>query len=105
MMSNAPPNNQGTIATHAVLAGLTPLIPVPVVDDIAKNYFRRRMVRGLAPRTGALSTRIWSARSEPESAGRLGAGVLTRSRRSSKTSRHRMEEAVDSRAAISLRDW
>ena len=41
-------NNQRTIITHAVLAGLTPLIPVPLVDDLAKNYIQRRMVRHLA---------------------------------------------------------
>jgi hypothetical protein len=39
---------QRVLVTHAVLAGLTPLIPVPVVDDLAKNYFRRRLVRRLA---------------------------------------------------------
>src|SRR2546421_7877822 len=39
---------QASLVTHAVLAGLTPLIPVPVVDDLAKNYFRKRLVRRLA---------------------------------------------------------
>ena len=39
---------QRGLVTHAILAGLTPLIPVPVVDDLAKNYFRRRLVRRLA---------------------------------------------------------
>lgn len=45
--------NQRLIITHAVLTGLTPLIPVPIVDDLVKSYFQRRMVRGL--------TRIHSA--------------------------------------------
>src|SRR5438105_4839061 len=40
--------HQRSLVTHAVLAGLTPLIPVPVVDDLAKNYFRKRLVRRLA---------------------------------------------------------
>ena len=40
------------LAAHAVLVGLTPLIPVPVVDNLAKNYFRRRLVRGLAAASG-----------------------------------------------------
>src|SRR5256714_2481520 len=40
--------NQRSLVTHAVLAGLTPLIPVPMVDDLAKNYFRKRLVRRLA---------------------------------------------------------
>ena len=54
-MENASPpavNSQRTIITHAVLIGLTPLIPVPVVDDLAKSYFQRRMVRSLAAMRG-----------------------------------------------------
>lgn len=69
LKSIAPPNSQRTIATHAVLAGLTPLIPIPVVDDIAKNHFRRRMVRGLAAAHGrAFSNEDLEAlASEPDS--------------------------------------
>lgn len=54
-VEKAPPpavNSQRTIITHAVLIGLTPLIPVPVVDDLAKSYFQRRMVRSLAAMRG-----------------------------------------------------
>jgi hypothetical protein len=40
--------SQRGLVTHAILTGLTPLIPLPVVDDLAKNYFRRRLVRRLA---------------------------------------------------------
>jgi hypothetical protein len=40
--------NQRLIVTHAVLTGLTPLIPIPVLDDLVKTYFQRRMVRQLA---------------------------------------------------------
>lgn len=40
--------NQKLIITHAVLTGLTPLIPVPIVDDLVKSYFQRRLVRKLA---------------------------------------------------------
>ena len=43
---------QRGLAAHAVLVGLTPLIPVPVVDDLAKNYFRKRLVRRLAASNG-----------------------------------------------------
>ena len=43
---------QRGLVTHAVLVGLTPLIPVPLLDDVVKNYFRRRMVRGLASASG-----------------------------------------------------
>jgi hypothetical protein len=46
------PAGQRTLLAHAILAGLTPLIPVPVVDDLAKNYFRRRLVRRLAAANG-----------------------------------------------------
>lgn len=40
--------NQNTIVKHAVLVGLTPLIPLPFVDDIARAYFQRRLVRSLS---------------------------------------------------------
>ncbi len=43
---------QRTLVTHAVLTGLTPLIPVPLVDDLVKSYFRRRLVRSLAASAG-----------------------------------------------------
>ena len=43
---------QRGLVTHAVLVGLTPLIPVPLLDDVVKNYFRRRMVRALAASAG-----------------------------------------------------
>ena len=43
---------QGSLVTYAVLTGLTPLIPVPVVDDVVKGYFRRRLVRALAAARG-----------------------------------------------------
>jgi hypothetical protein len=43
---------QRGLVTHAVLVGLTPLIPVPLLDDLVKSYFRKRMVRGLASSAG-----------------------------------------------------
>jgi hypothetical protein len=48
--SNTPTEraNQTSIITHAVLVGLTPLIPVPFIDDLVKGYFQRRLVRVLA---------------------------------------------------------
>jgi hypothetical protein len=39
--------NQRLIVTHAVLTGLTPLIPLPILDDLVKSYFQRRLVRQL----------------------------------------------------------
>jgi hypothetical protein len=44
-MSGQTPGNQKLIVSHAVLAGLTPLIPIPIVDDIVRTYFVRRLVR------------------------------------------------------------
>ena len=43
---------QHVLVTHAVLTGLTPLIPVPLVDDLVKSYFRKRLVRSLAGSAG-----------------------------------------------------
>jgi hypothetical protein len=43
---------QRGLITHAVLVGLTPLIPVPLLDDVVKSYFRRRMVRELVQSAG-----------------------------------------------------
>jgi hypothetical protein len=42
------PTPQPTIATHAVLAGLTPLIPIPFLDDLIYTYLMRSLVRKLA---------------------------------------------------------
>ena len=42
--------NQTLIITHAVLIGLTPLIPVPVLDDLVKSFFYKRLVQSLAAR-------------------------------------------------------
>jgi hypothetical protein len=44
--------NHGTILTHAVLVGLTPLIPIPFVDDWAKTIFQRRMIRQVTQARG-----------------------------------------------------
>jgi hypothetical protein len=43
---------QHVLVTHAVLTGLTPLIPVSLVDDLVKSYFRKRLVRTLAASVG-----------------------------------------------------
>jgi hypothetical protein len=40
--------NHTLIVSHAVLAGLTALIPVPLVDDLVEGYIQRRLVRRLA---------------------------------------------------------
>ncbi len=48
LTQGAESGRQRSIITHAVLVGLTPLIPVPLVDDWVKGYFQRRMVRSLA---------------------------------------------------------
>lgn len=40
--------SQTTILTHVVLIGLTPLIPIPFVDDVVEWYFQRRFVIEMA---------------------------------------------------------
>ncbi len=52
------PATEGVILTHATLAALTPLIPVPFVDTAARNRVMRRMVRSLAE---LHHLRIWDA--------------------------------------------
>ena len=47
-MTDPVATNQRLLVTHAVLAGLTPLIPIPLIDDLLKTYFVRRLVRSLA---------------------------------------------------------
>lgn len=41
------PRSQQALVTHSVLVGLTPLIPVPVLDDAVKSYIERRMTRAI----------------------------------------------------------
>jgi hypothetical protein len=48
----AEAGNQRGLVTYSVFVGLTPLIPVPVLDDLAQGYFRRRLVRMLAASHG-----------------------------------------------------
>jgi hypothetical protein len=45
--SNAPPPQLGRVAFHAVASGLTPLIPIPFLDDYALRQVRERMVRAV----------------------------------------------------------
>ena len=42
--------NQTTVITYAVLIGLTPLIPIPILDDLVKSFFYKSLVRTLATR-------------------------------------------------------
>ena len=51
-LQTAEAGGQRTLVTYAVLTGLTPLIPVPVLDDVVKGYFRRRLVRARAAARG-----------------------------------------------------
>jgi uncharacterized protein (DUF697 family) len=43
-----PAGRDRTVLSHAALVALTPLIPLPFVDEVAKNRLQRRMVRMLA---------------------------------------------------------
>lgn len=40
--------NARLITPYAVLAGLTPLIPIPILDDLVKGFFYRKLVQSLA---------------------------------------------------------
>src|SRR5919205_3653352 len=68
---------QHVLITHAVLTGLTPLIPVPLVDDLVKSYFRKRLVRSLAESAGrALSAEELDALASEREGGCLGGCVV-----------------------------
>lgn len=43
--NQAPERSEAVLVGHAVLVGLTPLIPVPIVDDLVKDALERRLVR------------------------------------------------------------
>jgi hypothetical protein len=43
----AETSNQKLILTYSIFIGLTRFIPLPVLDDIAKTHFQRRLVRKL----------------------------------------------------------
>ena len=45
---DVPQGRQQILLSYALLTGLTPLIPVPLADDLAKNHLRRQLVRRLA---------------------------------------------------------
>ena len=44
--------SQTTILTHAVMVGVTPLIPIPFLDDAVKIYLLRRLVRTIGTARG-----------------------------------------------------
>lgn len=48
--------NHPNILTYSILVGLTPLIPIPFLDDIVKSEFQRRMVRQIAAARGQQPT-------------------------------------------------
>ncbi|WP_224249582.1 hypothetical protein [Hyalangium gracile] len=50
--SSAPPPQIGRVAFHAVVSGLTPLIPIPYLDDYALRQVRERMVRAVLQEHG-----------------------------------------------------
>jgi len=69
---------QRGLVTYSVLAGLTPLIPVPLVDDLVKNYFRKRLLRSLAAEAGrALSEEELGALSAEAERGCVTGCLLT----------------------------
>jgi hypothetical protein len=59
MVSMSPrsrPPSDGILLAHTALVALTPLVPLPFVDELLESYLLRRMVRGLA---AAHRLRIW----------------------------------------------
>lgn len=42
-----------TLLSHSLMVGLTPLIPIPFVDDAARGFLARRMLQELARERGA----------------------------------------------------
>ena len=69
---------QRGLVTYSLLAGLTPLIPVPFVDDVAKNYFRKRLLRSVAAEAGrALSEEELGALAAEAERGCLTGCLLT----------------------------
>ncbi len=76
VVPEASPNEsrQRTLLVYALLTGLTPLIPVPLADDLAKSHLRRRLVRLLAQAHGRdLSESLIQALArEPSRGGCLG---------------------------------
>jgi len=60
------------ITTYSVLVGLTPLIPIPVLDDLVKGFFYRKLVQSLAlAHNFTLSTEEIAALSEERGKGCL----------------------------------
>lgn len=47
-MSDKTPATHQILLKYAILVGMTPLIPLPFLDDIAQAYFERRMIERLA---------------------------------------------------------
>jgi hypothetical protein len=43
---------EAIVRRYAVLIGLTPLVPIPFIDDVIRGYLRRRLVRALFAERG-----------------------------------------------------
>jgi hypothetical protein len=72
-------DRQRTLLSYALLTGLTPLIPVPFADDLAKGHLRRRLVHRLARAHGrdlSEDTLQALARGEQNSRGCLGGCLI-----------------------------
>jgi len=68
---------QRTLLVYTLLTGLTPLIPVPFADDLAKSHLRRRLIRLLAQAHGRdLSAEIIQALAREQSRGGCLGGCL-----------------------------
>lgn len=78
--THTPHVNQRVLLTHAVLVGLTPLIPVPFLDDVVKHAIERRLVRTIAKAHGRELTKAEAKALTEEPSGNLlwsiGKGVV-----------------------------
>lgn len=79
-MPRRPIATSTLLISHAVLVGLTPFIPIPIVDDLVKAYLERRLTREIAALSGvSLSEDAVKAIAEGPGEsifGQLGRGAL-----------------------------
>jgi len=53
-MPRRPIATSSLLISHVVLIGLTPLIPIPILDDVVKAFLERRLTRELAAQHGII---------------------------------------------------
>lgn len=80
MTAETRPDLQSVLLKHTTLVALTPLIPLPFVDDMVKSRLERRMIRQLAEghalRIWDEEVRILAEGTEGPFAGKIAKGVV-----------------------------